>query len=37
MQATKFVVHKTNYVALFYDEMTLINNQSWLSIYVYII
>jgi len=37
MQATKFVVHKINYVVLFYDEMTLINNQSWLSIYVYII
>jgi hypothetical protein len=37
MQATEFVVRKISHVALFYDEMTLIDNQSWLSIYVYII
>jgi hypothetical protein len=37
MQAIEFVVHTISYVALFYDEMTLIDNQYWLSIYVYII
>jgi hypothetical protein len=37
MQATEFVVHKISHVDLFYDEMTLIDNQSWLLIYVYII
>ncbi len=37
MQVIKLVVHKSNYVVLSCDEVTLIGNQSWLSIHVYII
>ncbi len=33
----KHVVQKTNFFPMNYDEVTMINNQSWISIHVYVV
>jgi hypothetical protein len=37
MNATRAVVHVTHYVAFNYDEVSIIDNQSWLSIHCYVV
>jgi hypothetical protein len=34
MQAMKLILHKANVFALFFDEVTSINKESWFSIHV---
>ncbi len=37
MKVTRDVIQATQYISLSYDEVSTINNQSWLSIHYYVV
>jgi hypothetical protein len=37
LEATKSIVQTTNYFSLTYDEVSTIDNQSWLLIHAYVV
>jgi len=37
LEATKFVIGVARYLSLTYDEVSSIDNQSWLSVHAYVV